>query len=375
MQRGWVIAGIVGVVALLAAACAPAQPQQQAPAAPAAKPAEPAQKPPAPAAQPAAPAGADKVYKIRIASCTPQKTDGMSSAWFLQAFADRIKERSKGQLAPEIHWAGTLYCEVAAQKAMLDGAVEIGDASIQNSGTFTKAYFVLDLPFLFKDADEEAKAVILGPFNKRLKELHMKDQPNALPLIYDINEGLRDVECNRKVLTPADMRGLKIRTTETPTDVAAWKAFGAIATPIAWAETYTAGTQNLIQCIGVTTGYWLIGGKHYEWHKHITFIDYQTQIKQMSMNRKFFDSLPADLQKIITDTAAEVEKEAVEVNKQYTDKWITWLKTEGKQEIHTLTPEQKKEWVDRGTSIWDQFKDKIPAGLLEDMQKYLQSVR
>jgi TRAP-type C4-dicarboxylate transport system substrate-binding protein len=284
----------------------------------------------------------EKVYKMRLATCIPDKPDGMSAAWAVATFRDRIKERSKGQLEVQVFWAGSLYCEVAAIKAMLDGAVELGTSSVQNAGTFTKAYFVLDMPYLFPDAEAVAKTVILGPFNRRLKELVMQDQPHLMPLILTLNEGLRDLQCSKKVLTPAELRGIKIRTTETPTDVATWKAFGAIATPIAWAETYTAGTQNLIQCLAVTTGFWLVNSKHYEWTKHVTLVDYQTQIHPININKKFFDSLPPDLRKLVLDTAAEVEREAVEVDKRYTDKWTEWLKTNGKQELHTLTPDHRR---------------------------------
>lgn len=73
--------------------------------------------------------------------------------------------------------------------------------------------------------------------------------------------------------------------------------------------------------------------------------------------------------------AAEVEKEAIQVDQQLTDKWIDWLKTEGKQQIHTLSPEQKQQWVERGKPVYDEFKDKIPAGLLDEMQNYLKTLR
>ncbi|MBI2323189.1 MAG: TRAP transporter substrate-binding protein [Chloroflexi bacterium] len=387
----WLVLAFLGVGWLAAAACAPAP--QPAPAQPAAAkpapqappaaaqpaPAKPAEQAPAAPAQQAAPKPAAqqpaRVYKVRIATSIPEKPDGLSDAWALAAFAERIKQRSNGQLDAQVFWAGSLYGEVAALKAMLDGAIEVGAASVQNHGTFSNAFFVLDMPFLFRSADEEMKAVVDGPFNKRLKELFVKDQPNAIPLMLTVNGGLRDLACSRQVITPTDLRGIKIRTTENPVDVSVWKTLGAIATPIAWGETYTAGTQNLIQCLAAAPDFWLIGAKHYEWTKHITRIGYLTQVRGTNISKKFFDSLPPNLQKIALDTAAEVEKEANEVDKRYGGKWLDWLKSEGKQEIHELTPEQKQQWVDRARPVYDEFKGKIPAGLLEDMQNHLKTLR
>ncbi|MBI4507266.1 MAG: TRAP transporter substrate-binding protein [Chloroflexi bacterium] len=377
---------VVAAVALVAAACAPApQPAPAKPAAPAQEkpaaaaqpaPAKPAQEKPAAQAQPAKPAAAAPGARvIRVGTQVPDKADALSISWVLSQLRDRLKQRSNGQLDMQIHWNGSLYSEVSAIKAMLDGAVDMSPSSVQNAGTFTKAFFVLDMPFLFDSYDELEKAVVLGPFNKRIKELVTKDQPNMLSILFSNTDGLRDIECSKKVVTPADLRGLKIRTTETPTDVAIWKALGATATPIAWAETYTAGTQNLIQCIGVGAGYWPINNKHYEWHKYITLIDYQSQVNVVHLSKKFFDSLSPEHQKLVMDTVAEVEKEAAKLDRQYTDKNLEALKTQFKQEIITLTPAQKKEWVDKAQPVYAEFKDRLPAGILDDLQSFLKTVR
>lgn len=376
--RAWIVVAVIAAVAL-AAACAPAPPPapktpaaQPAPAAPAAAP-KPADQPAKPAAEAPKPAATAK--KIRIGTCSPQKPDQLSLAWLLTEFKTRVEKGSNGQLVVEPYWAGALYCEVAAIKAMLDGAVEMATSSVQNAGTFTKAFFVLDMPFLFQSYDELEKAVILGPLNQRIKDLVTADQPNMKTIAYINTDGLRDLECSKKVVTPADLRGLKVRTTETPTDVAIWKALGAIATPIAWAETYTAGTQNLIQCIGVGAGYWPITAKMYEWHKYITLIDYQSQVNVVHINTRFLASLPAEQQKLILDTAAQLEKEGAKLDREYTEKNLELLRTQYKQEIITLTPAQKKEWVDKAQPVYAEFKDRMPAGLLDELQNYLKTLR
>jgi TRAP-type C4-dicarboxylate transport system substrate-binding protein len=386
MRRiSWFAVVVLAIVALVAA-CAPAQqaPAKPAePAKPAAQPAKPAAEPAKPAAEPAKPAAAPEAAKptaagakrIRIGTCAPNKPDDLSLAWLLTEFKNRVEKGSNGQLEVQVHWAGSLYCEVSAIKAMLDGAIEMSTSSVQNAGTFTKGFFVLDMPFLFNSFDEVKKTIVLGPFNQQIKDLVNKDQPNMLTIAYINTDGLRDLECSKRVVTPSDMRGLKIRTTETPTDVATWKALGAIATPIAWAETYTAGTQNLIQCIGVGAGFWPITAKMYEWHKYITLIDYQTQLNVVHINKKFLESLPQDQQKLILDTAAALEKEGADIDIKYTEKALEWLKTQGKQEIITLTPEQKQQWVERAKPVYDEFKDRIPAGLLEGIQNHIKTLR
>lgn len=123
-------------------------------------------------AQTAAPA---KVYKARLATSIPNKPDDLSSAWAIEAFRSRLKERTGGQVELEVFWAGQLYSEVAAIKAMLDGAVEFSSSTSSNASGFTRAYFVLDMPYLFPNVDVLGKTIVAGPFNKRLKEMVTKD--------------------------------------------------------------------------------------------------------------------------------------------------------------------------------------------------------
>ena len=50
----------------------------------------------------------------------------------------------------------------------------------------------------------------------------------------------------RPVATPADAKGLKIRTTENPIHIAAFRELGILATPMAWPEVATALQQGTI---------------------------------------------------------------------------------------------------------------------------------
>src|SRR5690606_41514529 len=60
-------------------------------------------------------------------------------------------------------------------------------------------------------------------------------------------QGFRHLTNNvRPVTTPADAKGLKIRTTENPIHIAAFREIGILATPMAWPEVATALQQGKI---------------------------------------------------------------------------------------------------------------------------------
>ena len=78
---------------------------------------------------------------------------------------------------------------------------------------------------------------------------------------------------NRKVMSPADMKGLKVRVPETPTILEVMKAWGASPTPIPAAELYLAMKQGLVD--GQDNGFDAIAGaKYYEVQKYAMRLDY-----------------------------------------------------------------------------------------------------
>ena len=120
----------------------------------------------------------------------------------------------------------------------------------------------------------------------------------------DINDnGYRNFTNNvRPVHTPADLKGLKIRTMENPAHMKMVNAMGAIATPIAWAETYTAlqlgtvdGQENPVSLI--------VAKRFYEVQKNCTLDGHIFSIDFTWINEKFYQSLPADLRQVVQDGA------------------------------------------------------------------------
>ena len=108
--------------------------------------------------------------------------------------------------------------------------------------------------------------------------------------------GSRQITNNiRPVRTPADMKGLKIRTPPLESIIKAMEALGASAVSIPYGDTYMAlktnvadGQENPLANIGDM--------KFQEVQKYMTMIDYQFHPEPFDVNLDFFNSLPVDLQ-------------------------------------------------------------------------------
>ena len=184
-----------------------------------------------------------------------------SASAFAETKVIKLSHSHQADFASEIHTAAwifqkwvhdnsdTLEVKIYAANALGEErdvyeGMQLGSgASCVISGTailnnFTEKIGVLDLPFLWKGYDHVHK-VLDGQAGELLaKEL---DDAGFKVLAWMDSWGYRNVVTSKKeVQGPEDLKGLKIRTIQTPIYVAALNAMGANATPMAFGEVYTA---------------------------------------------------------------------------------------------------------------------------------------
>lgn len=123
------------------------------------------------------------------------------------------------------------------------GTIDLAIVSTGATLNFVPQTGVFDIPFLFRDLAHARKVLdskigqdMLAEFPKR-----------GLVALAWGEQGFRHLTNNeRAVKEPADIKGLKIRTTENPIHIAAFRELGVLATPMAWPEVATALQQGTI---------------------------------------------------------------------------------------------------------------------------------
>ena len=108
---------------------------------------------------------------------------------------------------------------------------------------YTPAYAGLNIPYLYMDYDD-AYAVLDSGLRQEWDQRAQADT-QCIPLAH-LDIGFRQLTANKEIHSPADLKGVKIRTMVDPIQMNCWEAFGASVTPVPYAELYTALQQKLV---------------------------------------------------------------------------------------------------------------------------------
>lgn len=298
--------------------------------------------------------------KLRFAHPHPEVDSWHKAA--LQ-FAEKVKERSQGRFEVQVFPNGALGSDGQTIGAVRGGALDI---CLTGNPFFTgmaPKLNVLDLPFLIQSR-KHAAAVMDGPIGDSLRaEL----EGSNLKALATWEIGWRNLTNNRRpVATAADMRGLKIRTTPNPAHIKAFQLLGAIPTPMAFTELFTAletgtvdGQENPVTLI--------LNAKFYEVQKHVSLTRHAFTTGPVVMNKAKFDAYPADIREMLVKTAVELAAVQRQMNEDTEGSSLAALKKAGMQAVET--PDRDSFVKAIGNEVEKEFVGKFGSDTLDAIRK------
>lgn len=219
-------------------------------------------------------------------------------------FAELVSQRTDGQVEVQIFPASQLGSGPQQIEQVQAGALDLFVGGIAWFEAFKgmEDLKVFSLPHLFKST-AEPKKVLDSELGARLFGTLEKDY-SISTLAYNWWWPPRQVMSKSPVASRDDLKGMKLRVPEVEMYVVSWKALGAVPTPIAWGETYTALQQGVADAVeaGMTLMY---NSKFSEVVKHMTITNHTMVPVTFIANRDGFAKLPADVQQVLRTAAVE----------------------------------------------------------------------
>jgi TRAP-type C4-dicarboxylate transport system substrate-binding protein len=218
-----------------------------------------------------------------------------------EAWAKEIEELSKGQIKIQIFTGGSLTPAPQIYDGVVKGISDFGLSVLAYSPGRFPVLAAVDNPFGYPNAFVATR--VINELNKKFQPKELSDVhvcylfAHGPGLLHTVNKPVKKLE---------DVAGLKIRATGTSQLIV--RAMGAAPVSMSQGETYDALKKNIADGTLVPVEA-LEGFKQGEVLKYTT-LTYSSGYSQgffVAMNQKKWDSLPPDLQKIITDVSKKYE--------------------------------------------------------------------
>ena len=216
-----------------------------------------------------------------------------------QKFKEELDKALPGKYDVVIHHSAALGSETQVLQQMQLGTVQMTVCTTGPVESFVPEIKALEMPFLFSSY-EAADKVLDGPIG--IDMLKRFDKAGLVGLHF-LDNGFRNITNSKHaVMGPDDVKGLKIRTMESPTHLAIWRAIGANPTPMAWPITTQLqqgvldGQENQIAVISA-------GKLNEAGQKYLSLTRHVYSALVIAGSKIFMDKLPAADRKAFFDAA------------------------------------------------------------------------
>ncbi len=273
------------------------------------------------------------------------------------AQADEFAKRANAKLGEKarvtVYGSSQLGSDTEMMKKLKLGTIDLAEPSTVLS-SYAPSFGLFEMPYLVKDRDHMARI--------REQIVYPKMVPEAEKAGYRIigvwENGFRQITNNKKsIVKPEDLQGIKLRVPGGTWRVKMFKAYGANPTPLAFSEVFVAlqtgamdGQENPLAQID--------SARFYEVQKYLSMTGHvytpSYLIAGASWNR-----MPPDVQKILVDTAREVEPVALKMASDLDNKLLDKIK---KFQGIAVNEADKEAFIKASKPVYDDFAKEVSGG-------------
>ncbi len=241
----------------------------------------------------------DAEFTLKFASVAPAGTTWANTA---KKFKKYVKENTEGRVKVKTYLGGGLGGEIETAEATKRGSIAGWGGSMGALSSAVPEIECFELPYLFKDSKQALK--VLKAVRQQTHDL-LWDR--GYKLAFFSQNGFRSIGSSKPILTVKDLKGLKMRSQQTKVHLDLWKAFGASPIPMAVTEVLSSMQTGVIDGYDNTELFafaaaWYVATTHFTRTQHIY------QPAAIVYSKKWFQSLPKELQEVLSGDSEEVLK-------------------------------------------------------------------
>jgi TRAP-type transport system periplasmic protein len=270
-----------------------------------------------------------------------------------QEFAKRANAKLGNKAKVVVYGSSQLGSDSELMKKLKLGTVDLALPSTVMS-SYVPGFGMFEMPYLVKDRAHMARIrdQIVVP------TLVPQAEKAGYRIIGVWENGFRQITNNKRpIVKPADLDGIKLRTPKGTWRVKMFKAYGANPTPLAFSEVFVAlqtgamdGQENPLAQI--------ISGHFQEVQKFLSLTGHVYTPSYVVAGASW-KRLPADVQKIVADTAVEMQPVVYKMAADLDAKLLAQIKKNPNIKVNEA---DKEAFIKASKPIYDEFSKEVKGG-------------
>ena len=185
--------------------------------------------------------------------------------------------------------------------------IQLGTADMTITGELLQNWApkaaLMAVPYAFTSSEQLQKAVN-GEVGKEITD-QISERTGLKPIAW-FERGPRHLTSNRKIRSPSDLDGFRLRVPNVPLFIRTWQTLGAQPIPMAFSKVFTALQQNTID--GQENPLSLINSaSFYEMQKYVILTGHVRSWIYVVIGQDKLSSMPADLRAIVLDASKQMQ--------------------------------------------------------------------
>ena len=269
----------------------------------------------------------------------------------LLQFKSDLEEKSGGRFQIEIFPNAELGGDEELCESVAMGTIQMALPSTSVLTAYNERIGVLDMPYLFKDA-QDAFDALDGALGDQISEWIAGN--GFISLGYPYNGPRCTTNSVRPIHTPDDLKGLKIRVMSSPVFIDMYTTLGANATPMSFSELFTGLQQNTVE--GQENPPTLIYASGFQQvQKYLTIDNHVHNFLPILTNEAWFNGLSAEDQAMVKECAADLVTNQRKIELEDNETIVEKLEGEG-MEVNYLTDEEYQQFVDAVQPMYEKYQ-------------------
>ncbi len=285
----------------------------------------------------------------------------------LRWVVDRITERSNGSLDVQIFPGGQLPIGKDSMEQVINGANWISVDGINFLGDYIPDFNAIVGPLLYNNFDEFTAMTKSALVQDLVAQAATK---GIKILALDYVFGFRSMLTDKEIVTPADLKGLKIRVPNSKLYISTLNAMGASPTGLPFPELYSAIQQGVVDGLE-GSNLTIYGTKIYEVRKNVSLTRHLLGVSAVSISQDVWDNTLTEEQRTILSEEFQAGSDYNKAETERLDEEYV-LKLE---ELGVMFNEVDKEsFAEAVKGVFDEFPEWTP-GIYARIQEELAEIR